>query len=182
MATWQTTYLQSAGLPANKNTAAFLTDWGDEANSGCEFNAIDISHAVTGSSNCSLLPNGKHAQTYKSTSSAANAFAYQLTLSAYPNLRKALASGDPYAYGNVSGVSLDLQKWGSTKFQQTYLKQEGVGGGSGGSGGGSTSGPSTTSVQKAWTRFMRGLAHNMTSAVTELDKATARLNRLARTR
>ena len=176
---WQRVYLKTAGLPQWSENVQFLTEWGRNANSGCDYNALDLSKVEKGSRRCSLLPNGRHARSYPDTQTAANAFADQLNLTDYPHLREALAGGHPYAASVVAGVGLDLEKWGSTRWQAAYLKQTtGSGQGAGDTGSGRV--PSSQNVSGAWTRLQRTFAVEGNKTIVELRKSAANLRRIER--
>jgi hypothetical protein len=170
-------FLHVAGLPVTNGTVLFMADWRADDNApNCDYNPIDLSQPEPGSTRCSLLPNGKRARNYTDTASAAQAFADQLTLTDYPHLRRAIASGSPYSYNDVPGVALDLQKWGSTIFQGIYIKQEGATPVS--SGGGRA--PHSKAAGQAWGHLMRTLAVDGHRTIVELQKATASLSRIER--
>lgn len=144
---WETQLLAAAGLPTSAANRQFLDDWAAHANRpNCARNPVDISHKAAGSSNCGSLPSGRTAQRFASHASAAGAFAAQLTATAYSHLHRVLAASNPYDSSMAAGVALDLQKWGSTKFQQAYIAETGIGSGVGGTGGASSA-PHAT---KAW--------------------------------
>lgn len=133
---WQRQLLGAAGLPTGSENVRFMTDWANHANRpGCARNPVDISHHATGSTNCGSLPSSKTAQAFTSHARAAGAFAAQFTPSDYSHLHAALASSSPYDTSHTAGVALDLEKWGSTKFQQAYISETGTGSGVGGGGG-----------------------------------------------
>ena len=138
---FQSQLLTAAGLPFTRKNTLFLTEWAANANSSnCASNPVDISHREGGSVNCNTLPGGKQAQRFTSHASAARGFAAQLTRADYPNLRAALAADEAYSPARANGVALDLQKWGSTRWQQRYIEETGAGGGVGGGGGGGQQG------------------------------------------
>ena len=120
---WEDDLLGAAGLPTNAANRRFLDEWHSHANSNCPDNPVDISRREPGSTRCAALPSGREAQAYTSHASAANGFADELNLTDYPNLREALASGNPYGPAHRNGVGLDLQKWGSIRWQAAYLKE-----------------------------------------------------------
>jgi len=174
---WQHQYLHTAGLPVTSGTVDFLNLWHNYGNAaGCAYNMVDLSHGEPGSTRCQRLPGGRYARNYTDTQSAANAFADQLTLSDYPDLRQALASGTPATYGDQAGISLNLQKWGSVRFQQWYESSHQM------QGGGTSSSPPPTSknVGGAWHRLMKTLALDGHETIMELRRATAALNRIER--
>lgn len=173
---WERDLLKAAGLPVNSNTLIFMSDWWTNKNSYCPRNPVDISTRGGWSSGCYRLPSGKTAQAFTSRTAAANAFADELNLTDYRYLREALASGNPYAFANPNGVALDLEKWGSTRFQAYYAQKAGA---SATSGGGGSSG-SVPHVSQAWMRWMKILAHEMSADIKAVNKATAQLNRVAR--
>jgi hypothetical protein len=174
---WEHLFLKTAGLPITRLTVGFLSLWaGDERGHGCNHNPIQLSQPEPGSTRCRKLPNGRYSRNYTDTQSAANAFADQLTLTDYPHLRRALASGNPWTYQPASGVSLGLQEWGSLAFQRDFGMLENLTSG----GGAPSSAPASKNVGGAWTRLMRTLAQDGHETIKELRKATAQLNRIER--
>lgn len=157
---WQSQLLGAAGLPTGSNNHTFLTEWSTNANRyACANNPVDISHSVAGSSNCGQLPSSKIAQRFGSHGAAARAFTAQINSGDYTHLHAALKADDPYAASRANGVALDLERWGSTKWQAVYVQRTGAGGGVGGGGGGGSNGiaPNTLrglhAVKRSFARF-----------------------------
>jgi hypothetical protein len=174
---WEHLFLKTAGLPVTRFTVWFLSAWaGNERGHGCDHNPIQLSQPEPGSTRCRKLPNGRYSRNYTDTQSAANAFADQLTLTDYPHLRKALASGNPWTYQPASGVSLGLQEWGSLAFQAVFEMDESLTSG----GGSPSSKPGSKNVGGAWTHLMKTLARDGHRTIVELRKTTATLNRIER--
>lgn len=174
---WEHQFLKTAGLPITKYTVYFLTLWAQyERGQGCDHNPIQLSQPEPGSTRCRKLPSGNYSRNYTDTQSAANAFADQLNLTDYPGLREALASGSPGDYQPQSHVTLDLQKWGSLGF----LKQWEAIGNLPSTASATAPRPSSKNVGGAWTHLMRTLARDGHRTIVELQKATARLNRIER--
>lgn len=174
---WQHIFLKTAGLPVTVYNVNFLTRWAAAGGAnGCDHNMLQLSHREPGSTRCKRLANGKFSRNYTDTQSAANAFADQLTISAYPTLRKGLAAGDPFSRANPSGVALDLQKWGAVQWQKVYAQKVGL-------PDASNPGkpvPKSKNVGGAWTHLSKVLARDGHKTIVELRRATAALNRIDR--
>lgn len=174
---WQHQFLHAAGLPVTSFTVYFLTEWAHyEKPSPCAHNPIQLSQREPGSTRCQKLPSGKVSRNYTDTANAANAFADQLNLTDYPDLRKALASGSPFRYDRPDGVALNLQEWGSVRFQAWFVAEEGLGTGA----PAAATAPRSKNVGGAWSHLMKVLARDGHRTIVELNRATASLNRLER--
>jgi hypothetical protein len=113
---WQDQLLKAAGLPTSSDNETFLSDWNKSADSNCQNNPVDISHATSGSTNCKKLTTTRTAQNYAGHAGAASAFRAEIQSGNYPHLRAALASGKPYNVSDSHDVIGDLIVWGSEKF------------------------------------------------------------------
>lgn len=134
---WQADLLNAASIHNTTGNRVFLSQWNANANSNCGNNPVDISRAVSGSSDCHTLPGGRVAQKYGSHSSAANAFSDQLNLSnnpGFPHLARAFQSGNPLSdTAKVQTFLDDLTRWGSAEFVSYLEYQLSISGSSGGS-------------------------------------------------
>lgn len=175
---WQHQLLYTAGLPSSDFNVSFLTRWNVKEPDSCSRNPVQISHRVGGSTRCKQLPNGRYARNYASRDDAANAFAAQLNLTDYPNLREALASGDPGGYDHQDGLLLDLQKWGSVNYQRDWAETGNLGTVPGGNSPKPT--VTTKNVSGAWTNLMRTLARDGHQTIVELGKSTAIMHTIER--
>jgi hypothetical protein len=173
---WEHLFLFTGGLPTSDGNINFLGVWSLNTTANANYNPNDLSHHEPGSTNGFKLPNGKHAQNYTDTASAAEAFKAQIDSGDYPDLHKALEGGDPWTYDNPSGVALNLQRWGSPNFQTYYVQNQGVKA----VGAGSGNVPGSKNVGAAWTHLMRTLATDGHRTIIELQKATAALSRIER--
>ncbi len=176
---WQQQFLHAAGLSFSTENLVFMNVWNFNASTHCARNPVDVSHPMPGSTNCQRIGQNHRAQNFASRQDAANAFASQLNLTDYPAIREALASGKPYEVAAPNQVALELEAWGSPRFQAVYV-QTTTGQVIGGSGGGGTATPRTKNVSAAWGRLMRTFAHDGHQTITELDRSTANLRRIER--
>lgn len=176
---WQTQLLNAANLPTGGDNVRFMSDWASHANRpNCARNPVDISHRATGSTNCGSLPSSKTAQAFTTHARAAGAFAAQLTPADYSHLHAALVSTAPYESTHTAGVALDLEKWGSTRFQQAYIAETGTGSGVGGGGGDSTA-PHAT---KAWGDLQRQVNSTMPTTLRRVGALQAATSTVLRGR
>jgi hypothetical protein len=174
---WQHQFLHTAGLPAGTRNVIFLTDWDRSVpGNACDYNVLQLSHREPGATRCRRLPNGDYQRSYTDTQSAADAFAAQINSGNYPDLRKALVSGNPYGYDDTAGVAADLQEWGAHYFREFYVQFEGGKGPFAGPAGG----PTSRNVGAAWSHLMKTFAVDGHRTIVELHKVTGELNRIER--
>lgn len=174
---WELQLLQAAGLPTTDGNKNWLANWNGYEHVSCARNPLNMSTAANGSTDCKKILSGRVAQAYATRGSAAFAFAEQLNLTDYPELRKAFLSGDPNSDPNSDGILLDLQKWGSVGWRKQYASLEGVDIGQTG-GVGVTK--ASADVSGAWTRLHRVLSHEGHQTIVELQRAAASMRTIER--
>lgn len=129
---WVTDLLSAAALPQSSTNQEFLQAWHKNALADCRNNPIDISHKLSGSSNCKATNLvGQFVQNYTTSDYTRTAFSVQLKSGKYPHLLDALQAGNIYSLtGTDAGkVAADLSAWGSVAFGNVYLSGQNSGGG-----------------------------------------------------
>lgn len=174
---WEIQLLSTAGLSTDPGSVDFLRSWNQYDQPKCPRNPLNISQHAPGSADCKNLHVNKWAQAYTSRDEAANAFAEQLNLTDYPDLREALGSGKPLGYSNLAGLLIDLQKWGSVRWRQQVALIEGVNVG--------TTTPTSvakagSNVSGAWTHLHRVLNNDGYKTIVALRGAAASMRTIER--
>jgi hypothetical protein len=172
---WIAEFLADGPWPDTSENIQFVRSWSVEEASSCKDNPLIASRVETGSSDCKTLSSGRVAQNYDSVKQGQQATAAQINSGNFDNLRRALASGNPYTQARINGVALDLQKWGATTWQAVYLAHWSGTTISGGTG-------HAPHAMGAWSRWMRALSHQLPADIREINRATHRLDRIARHR
>ncbi len=171
---WMLQLLSAAGLPTTTENVNWLRNWQEWEHTTCSRNPLNTYWPAPGSSRCHRLPNGKSARNYATRSSAADAFAQQLNLTDFPELRKALATGNPDGDPNVDALLLDLQKWGALNWQRHISEAQGVT--IPDTGGGNPQG-AVANVSGAWTNLHRVLSREGHATIVQLQRSTVALRR-----
>ncbi len=170
---WVADMISGLDIPAGGDNTNFLTNWATYDRTACRFNPLIASHKEPGSTACKRLNSLNTAQAYDSHADAIAGTKAQLDSGAYTHLRAALHSGDPIGYEPLSGVTLDLQKWGAVNWSAQVAAANNLPG----------LGPGASTpmhASAAWSRWMRALAHNGPDAHNRIRRATVRARRIAR--
>ena len=121
---WEQEVLAKGGWQATSENVLFLQEWGAHEQSKCFANPLSTTQKYGNSTNCvQTSPGGPWVQAYQSTVDGAKATVQTLNLPYYPNIRAALASGDPFTWPGTEAVAQDLRTWGSDTFATFYLQQ-----------------------------------------------------------
>lgn len=121
---WEEDVLAAGGWPSSSENVLFMQEWGARERSACSFNPLNTTLRLGGSRNCVQTQTaGVWVQAYTGTRQGTAATLTTLSGPLYPNIRAALASGDPYSYPGSQAVAADLRTWGSTSFADFYLTQ-----------------------------------------------------------
>ena len=159
---WQNQFLGAIGAPKSADNRGFLNLWAVHANTNCQNNPIDLSHADGGSTDCETLPGAKIAQAYPNHAAAVDAFKRQV--GGYENLALGLAQ-DKIADATASGgVISDLRQWGSTNYA-TWLEQQATAAGLGPG--------SATGFHKGWHDLRRSVNSHFPAALKDANKSNA---------
>lgn len=142
---WQNQLLDAANIIVTPPNRDLLTLWAKNAHTNCASNPIDLSHKVTGSTQCATLPGiFTHAMNYTTHAHAATAFSDEIHASFAKALLDAMNSGNPYQVKNTNDVASVFVSWGTDKMLNVYLNAV-AGQGTGSGSGSSTRAPHTHS-------------------------------------
>jgi hypothetical protein len=177
---WVGDILDAGGWPKTDDNKQFLSNWGLYEQSGCDNNPLLASRSASSSTDCKKLNDARTAQNYTTRTQAVNATVAQIKSGNFDNIEQALKDGNPFHSQHENAIALDLQKWGADNYSRVYAQA--VGAGTGVGGGGSAGTGKKPHAQGAWTRWMHAMAHQLPADIREINKATARLNRIARNR
>lgn len=177
---WEDQFLKVAGLPTTAANRRFLDEWAAHAETNCTNNPIDLTHKLSGSTNCGSLPAlTLKTQHYTSHAQAAQAFLAEIDGTNLRQLRAALESGDPFTVNNTGVVSEQIDFWGSTTFAKFYFNETGSAPGR----GGSSSQFEDSHALAGWADIRHSVNHNMPAALRSSQKMTAAaLRRVGRAR
>jgi len=166
---WQAQFLRRAGIivtPPNQN---LLTEWSKHTTTNCRNNPIDLSHKLSGSTNCGKLPGiFPQAQRYTNHDQAANAFKAEIHADFAQQLLRALNTGSPFQVAYFNDVASVFVSWGSPDFLDVYLADAGGKGGGSGGGGGKAS-----RAHGGWKDLQRSINHRMPAALQSSKRSTA---------
>lgn len=177
---WEDQFLKVAGLPTTAANRRFLDQWANHVESNCGNNPIDLTHKLTGSTDCARLPAiTPKAQHYTSHAQAAQAFLFEIDGTNVKQLRNALESGDPFSVNNTGIVSEQIDFWGSTTFARFYFNETASAPGR----GGSTAAFHDSHALAGWADIRHSVNHNMPKALHDSQRLTrTALRRLGRAR
>lgn len=160
---WQNQFLNRAGIIVTPPNRQLLTSWAANAHTNCANNPIDLSHKLTGSSDCAALPGiFPQAQRYTSHAQAATAFRDEIHAAFARNLLRAMNTGNPYQVSYANDVASVFVSWGTDKMLNVYLAGEPGTGGGGGGGGGAKG----VSAHKGWTHLRRAMNHSLPKSLS----------------
>lgn len=182
---WQNQFLNRAGIIVTPPNRQLLTSWAANAHTSCANNPIDLSHKLTGTSDCAKLPGiFPQAQRYTSHAQAATAFRDEIRQSFAGVLLRAMNTGNPYQVPYANDVASVFVSWGTDKMLNVYLAGEpGTGGAGGGGGGGGAGAGDGASVHKGWHDLRTTVNHKMPGHVASSHKMTqAALRKLSHIR
>lgn len=152
---WQADLLGAAGIIVTPPNMDFLSDWHAHAPGSCNFNPIDLSTSVSGSTRCGATVAGfGRTQNYGTHAQAETAFKRQVTAASMKALKAALDTGNPFQIGDRTAAVAAIVKWGSPQFAAWYktATSSGQTGGSKGSG--------TADLMGGWHSLQRSLNRN----------------------
>ena len=167
---WENQLLNAAGIIVTPPNRQLLDLWAKNALTSCRNNPIDLSHNVSGSTQCGALPGiFAHARNYTTHAKAASAFDQEIHASFAAQLLKAMDTGNPFQVKYASDVASVFVSWGTDKMLNAYLNAAGAGGGGGGGGGGGIA-PRT---HKAWGDLQRSVNTHLPAAINHAAKVNA---------
>jgi hypothetical protein len=174
---WEAQFLNRAGIIVTPPNMSFLDSWARNAETACANNPIDLSHKLTGSSDCHALPGiVPKAQRYGTHAEAATAFRDEVHASWAAALLHALNTGNAYQVSNPGPVAEAIATWGSVTFARVYLAAAQKGGpGSGpAAGAGSDIHHGWTSVRRSlnrtWGRELKDSRRNVRAALRAVGR------------
>lgn len=133
---WPSDLLAALGAPDTAKNRVWLEEWEKFEHTTCRDNPLSATPKLSGSTKCTKLASGAHAQAYTSHAQGIKATHAQLAKAAFKPIRDCLASGDPSSYKDWQLVVGALGTWEAHGFANQYanamkgLGQGGIGGSS----------------------------------------------------
>lgn len=182
---WAADVLRLIPAPVTALNERFLNEWQPWEGGSCANNPLNTTERAPGATAC----NRWGVKNYPTQAVGAQATAATFRLSYYPDLLRALKSGDPFTYSQPQLVAKQITTWGTPRFAAIYLSQwVGPGGRPGPHGTPPPITPPTVNPPRpalhdplvAWDRLMRILSHKVPAHVNRMHRAGRQIRQLLR--